>query len=273
MSNILKDEKQEQVIRGLLEGSSVRSVERMTGIHRDTIIRLMVRVGQGSKKLLDAKMRDLKSERIQVDEVWGYVGKKQRHLRAGDDELLGDTWTFVALDADTKIVPTFLVGKRTQKNATTFLTDLASRLDSRVQLSSDQLAAYVNSVYAAFGPEVDYGQIVKSYEAEPVGAGRYSPPKVVSVDRRRVWGSPDPKHISTSHVERQNLTMRMNIRRLTRLTNAFSKKFENLEAAVALHFAFYNFCRPHQTIKVTPAVKAGIERYKWSIGKLLENTL
>src|SRR5215216_6677554 len=180
MANVLKKEKQEQVIKCLIEGSSIRSTERLTGVHRDTIMRLMVRAGDGSKKLMDEKLQNLHLQQIQMDEIWGYVGKKQRHVSEEDDNSqVGDLWAFVAIDADTKLVPSFLVGKRTRESAETFLFDLASRLDSRVQLSADQLPAYVEAVWKAFGWDANFGQVVKSYEAEPTGSGRYSPPKVV----------------------------------------------------------------------------------------------
>ena len=274
MANILKREKQEQAIRCLVEGNSVRSTERITGVHRDTIIRLLLRVGKGAEALMDERMRNLTCERLQLDEIWGFVGKKQRHLTESDDpNQTGDFWTFVAIDADTKLMPAFRIGKRDRETAVAFTKDLASRVSGRVQISSDALRAYVDAVSLAFGPDVDYGQIVKSYEAEPIGPGRYSPPNVVAVDRSRIWGNPDPAHISTSYVERQNLTMRMNIRRLTRLTNGFSKKVENLQAAVALHFAYYNFVRFHRSLPSTPAVRAGVADWPWKIGNLLDMTL
>lgn len=172
-----------------------------------------------------------------------------------------------------KTQPHFLVGKRTQANVHAFISDLASRLDNRIQLSSDKFATYVNAIWEAFGPNVDYGQIVKSYESEPIGPGRYSPPQVVDIDKRSVWGKPNYKRISTSYVERQNLTMRMSIRRLTRLTNAFSKKMGNLEAAVSLWFAYYNFVRPHRSLKTVPAVKAGVINRRWKLNQLLNYTL
>lgn len=269
--NVLKPQKKESVISALVEGNSIRSTERMTGVHRDTIMRLLARVGAGCERLLDQTMRDLACERVQVDEIWNFVGKKQRHLTDRDNPLVtGDMWTFVALDADTKLVPCYRVGKRTSAMTRAFIADLSGRLTNRVQLSSDALSFYVDATEAAFGQDVDYGQIVKSYEAEPIGPGRYSPPHVVSADRIPMSGNPDWRHISTSYIERQNLTMRMSMRRFTRLTNAFSKKIDNLKAAVALHFAHYNFVRIHRSIKVAPAMAAGISDSLWTLSELLE---
>lgn len=269
--NILRQGKQEAAIAALVEGASIRSVERMTGIHRDTIMRLMVRIGQGCENLMDSYMHSLKCQIIQVDELWCYVGKKQRHLKETDNlEEFGDQWVFVALDAETKLIPSYLVGKRTATNAQAFLADLSQRIENRFQLSSDCLPIYVDAVELAFGAGVDYGQVLKTYEAEPIGPGRYSPPKVIRADRIIISGSPKLSKVSTSYVERQNLTMRMQMRRFTRLTNAFSKKLENLKAAVALHFAHYNFVRVHQTLKVTPAMEAGVTNRLWTIAELLE---
>ena len=199
-----------------------------------------------------------------------FPASRSRLTRSGLTRRFGDFWTFVALDPESKIVPAFRVGKRDLATATAFMDDVASRLANRVQLSSDALAAYVEATEHAFGPCVDYGQIVKSYEAEPIGPGRYSPPHVTSTHRRAIVGQPAPDKICTSHIERQNLTMRMNMRRFTRLTNAFSKKVENLRAAVALHFAHYNFVRVHQTLRVTPAMEAGVANSLWSIGRLVD---
>ena len=271
--NKIKSQKKEAVISALVEGNSIRSIERMTGVHRDTIMRLLVSVGNGCERLLDQSMRDLSCQRIQVNEIWSFVGKKERHVTERDNPLAtGDIWTFVAVDADTKLVPCYRVGKRTLAHAKAFLGDLSGRLSNRVQLSSDALNAYVEAAEAAFGNGVDYGQIVKTYEAEPIGAGRYSPPHVVAVDRRAVSGRPTWNHISTSYIERQNLTMRMSMRRFTRLTNAFSKKLDNLKSAVALHFAYYNFVRIHRSLRVTPAMAAGVSDRLWSIPELLEAT-
>ncbi len=267
--NVLSKEKQEIAIAALVEGASIRSVERMTGIHRDTIMRLMVRVGQNCERLLDEAMRGLSCRYIELDEIWCYVGKKQRHLKKTDDHNeLGDQWVFVAIDADSKLIPSYKIGKRDLPTAYDFLADLSERVTGRVQLASDSLAAYVEAVEMSFGANVDYGQVVKTYEAEPIGPGRYSPPKVIAADRLIITGQPQIDRISTSYVERNNLTMRMQMRRFTRLTNAFSKKLENLKAAVALHFAHYNFCRIHSSLRVTPAMKAGIADHVWEIGGL-----
>jgi IS1 family transposase len=271
--NRLNLSRRTQIISCLVEGNSIRSTERMTDTHRDTVMRLLVEVGEGCKALLDTEMRDLTCQRIQIDEIWAYVAKKQRHLTPQDDRSqVGDQWTFVALDPDTKLIPTFRVGKRDLGSATAFLSDLSERLTNRIQLSSDALAAYVEATEEAFGDAVDYGRAVKFYEADPIGPGRYSPPKVVRQEKDVVTGRPDQAHISTSLVERQNLTMRMSIRRFTRLTNAFSKKVENHRAAVALHFAHYNFVGLHRTIECTPAMAAGVSKHLWSVEELVERT-
>jgi IS1 family transposase len=262
-----------QIINCLVEGNSIRSTERMTGTHRDTICRLLVDVGDGCAQLMDEQMRELPCRRIQVDEIWAYVGKKQAHLAPSDDRSrLGDQWTFVALDPETKLIPSYRVGKRDGENAVAFMNDLSERLANRVQISSDALAAYANAVEHAFGADVDYGQELKFYDAEPIGPGRYSPPKVASRQRTVIAGNPDQAHISTSLVERQNLTMRMSMRRFTRLTNAFSKKVENLRAAVSLHFAHYNLVRGHRTLRVTPAMEAGVSDRLWTLDELIERT-
>ena len=262
-----------QIINALVEGNSIRSTERMTDTHRDTIMRLMVEVGDGCAKLMDEQMRDLSCKRIQVDEIWSFVQKKQRQVAEGDDKSrVGDQWTFVALDPDTKLIPAWRVGKRDLHTATAFMTDLSERLANRVQLSSDALAAYVDATEQAFGADVDYGQAVKFYDATPAGPGRYSPPKVTYSERTAINGKPDFAHISTSLVERQNLTMRMSMRRFTRLTNAFSKKVENLQAAVNLHFAHYNMVRVHSAIRCTPAMEAGVSRHVWNLSELVALT-
>ena len=262
-----------QVISALVEGNSIRSTERMTDTHRDTIMRLMVEVGTGCAALHNETMRDLDCQRIQCDEIWTFCRMKQARLpRFTDRTKIGDQWTFVAIDPDTKLVPSYRVGKRTRETAVAFMTDLSERLSNRVQISSDSLRTYVDAVEQAFGADVDYGQIVKFYDAEPIGPGRYAPPRVTGVERTVIAGSPDQAHISTSHIERQNLTMRMSMRRFTRLTNAFSKKLENLQAAVSLHFAHYNLVRLHKTLRVTPAMAANVTDRVWSLEELVDRT-
>lgn len=267
--NRIRTEQQVAVVRALSEGSSVRSTERMTGVHRDTILRFVNRLADGCARALDQSMRNLPCARVQCDEIWGFIGKKQRHLTENDSATMGDVWTFVAMDADTKLVPAYRVGKRTAAETRAFVADLSTRMANRVQLSTDGLSLYVEAVEQAFGGQIDYGTLVKSYEAEPIGPGRYSPPKVVAVERTALVGDPDPDHISTSYIERQNLTMRMGLRRLTRLTNAFSKKLENFKAAVAVHFTYYNFVRIHRSLRVTPAMAAGVCPRVWSMEDLV----
>jgi IS1 family transposase len=271
MANILRTEKQLAVLSALVEGCSVRSTERLTGVHRDTICRLLVTVGTGCASLLDEKMVNLDCQRLEMDELWSFVAKKQRSVTKVDNQkLVGDQWTYVAIDADTKLIPTFLVGKRESQNTNAFVADVAARMRNRVQISTDGLRQYIEAVHIAFGETVDYAMIVKEYEAEAVGPGRYSPPRVSATEKIPVFGSPAAEAVSTSFVERQNLTMRMGMRRFTRLTNGFSKKLENHVAAVSLHVAHYNFVRQHRTLRVSPAVAAGVETKMWSMGELLE---
>ena len=274
MANILKREKQVAIIAALAEGSSIRSIERMTDVHRDTIMRLGVRIGQGCMRVMDEKMRDLTCYDLQLDEIWGFIGKKQRRIDPRNNpERHGDVWTFCAIDSDSKAVPTFRVGNRDRATATAFVGDLSGRLRNRVQISTDGLAAYVEAVEVGFGAGVDYGQIVKTYESEADSTHperRYSPPTVVSVAKYRIAGRPDPERISTSYVERLNASTRLHMRRLSRLTLAFSRKFENFEAAVGLHFAAYNFVKRHRSIRMTPAMALGIERDFWSYEELVE---
>ncbi len=273
MANTLTKDKQISAIAALAEGSSIRSIERMTGIHRDTIMRLGVKVGQGCARLLDQKMRNLNCKRVQVDEVWSYVGKHDRFIQPEDDASLGSVWTFCAIDSDSKIVPSYMIGKRNSATANAFMADLASRLRNRIDLSSDALAAYSEAVELAFGADVDYSQVVKSYvsaEGAYSPERKYSAPDFVSLSKYVVNGDPDLVRANTSHVERLNATTRLHMKRMNRLTLAFSKKLENFEAAVALHFASYNFVRRHASLRMTPAMAAGIERNFWSWGELLE---
>lgn len=271
MANNLPSEKKVMAVSMLCEGSSIRSIERVTGVHRDTVMRLGARVGEACAKIQDEKMRNIQSAEIQIDEIWGFIGKKKRQTTAWESGV-GDVWTFIALDAHSKLIPAFKVGQRTMLHAKDFLRDLASRLANRIQLSSDGLAAYRETVQGVFG-EVDYGQLVKTFSVVNLNqgaAGRYSPAEVIKTQKTVVTGMPDISRITTSHVEKQNHTLRMHCRRLTRLTNAFSKKLENFEAAVALNFAYYNFCKRHITVKTTPACAAGIENTEWTVGELVE---
>ena len=264
----LNDGQKIRVISALVEGNSIRSVERMTEIHRDTIMRLLLRVGDRCGQILNERMRRLPCRVVQVDEIWTYVGKKERRVTAGDNPLeVGDQYVFVAMDSETKIVPSFRVGKRNAANTWYFMQDLETRFASRVQLTTDGFRPYLNAVEDAFGVNVDYAMLVKIYGKD--GAEPYAPAQIVNALPIPVMGNPNPRLISTSHIERQNLTMRMQLRRFTRLTNAFSKKVENLKAALALHFAWYNFCRIHSSLRVTPAMAAGISADVWPLQHLL----
>jgi transposase-like protein/IS1 family transposase len=269
----VSEDKAALAIQLLIEGNSIRSTERITKLDRNTIMRVLILAGQRCEKLMDAKMRELPCRRIQCDEIWTYVGKKARHVRKDDPAELGDQWIFVALDADTKLVPSFIVGKRSSANTQAFMRDLRSRIaDHRIQLTTDAYIFCRKAVEESFGGDADFAQLTKlfgDYGQHDGPDARYSPPKITEVISKIRSGSPDPRHISTSFVERQNLTMRMQIRRLTRLTNAFSKKLVNLKAAIALHFAYYNFCRIHQTLRVTSAMEAGLTDHVWTIEELI----
>ena len=272
MANTLSKDKQVAIVSALAEGSSIRSIERITGVHRDTIMRLGVRVGQGCAKVLDAKMRDLSCEHLQLDEIWGFIGKKQRNTLVDDSPELGDVWTFCAIDAETKIVPAFKVGKRDHATANAFVSDLAGRLNRRVQISADGLKTYIEAIESAFGSGVDFAQVIKVYthDLSQHPERKYSAPDFVSNEKIAIMGHPDMDLACTSHIERVNGTTRQHMRRLSRLTLAFSKKFENFEATVALHFAYYNFVRRHSTLRCTPAMAAGVERGFWSVADLVE---
>ena len=274
MSNHLTRDKQIAVVSCLVNGCSIRATERITFVNRQTIGTLLTRMGDGCAALLDETMRDLPCERLEIDELWAFVGKKQRNVRQRDDVArVGDTWTYVAIDAETKLVPTFMVGKRDKATTDAFVGDLATRLRNRVQISTDGLRLYVAAISDAFGEDVDYATIVKTYEAEPTGPGRYSPPLVTGTEKTPIIGAPLSEHVSTSYVERKNLTVRTDVRRYTRLTNGFSKNYTNHVAATALHFASYNFVRRHSTLRVTPAMAAGVTEKMWSTGNLVEAAL
>jgi IS1 family transposase len=261
-------------IQLLLEGTSIRSTERITGLHRDTIIRLLIVAGERCMKVMDSKMHDLRCQKIQSDEIWTFVAKKDKHVQPDDPNEFGDAWVFVAIDADTKLIPAFTVGKRNRVTTEMFLQALDNTLafEHRFQLTTDGFHFYERGVENQFAGRADFAQLIKIYgdHGQHDAAGRYSPSPMIETIVKVRDGRPDPRHISTSYIERQNLTMRMAIRRFTRLTNAFSKKLDNLKLACALHFAYYNFCRIHRTLRVTPAMQAGIENHIWTIAELLK---
>jgi IS1 family transposase len=261
-------EKRAQILNCLVEGCSMRSTSRLTGAAKKTVERLLVAAGKACADYHDKIMRNLNCRLIQVDEIWAFCGCKEAHvpeLLRGSGEI-GDVWLWTALDADTKLIPAYYVGNRGKGAANWFVADLASRVNNRIQLTSDGHAAYPDAVERAFGYEIDYAMLIKQYEAKP--SGKYSPPVCIGVHKLTRCGQPDRDLISTSFVERSNLTWRMSNRRLTRLTNAFSKKLENHKHAIALSMMHYNFCRIHQTLRVTPAMEAGITDHVWSLEEL-----
>jgi IS1 family transposase len=272
MANELKTEKKAQAVSLLCEGTSIRAIERVTGIHRDTVMRLGVRMGEACAKIQGERFRNLLCNRIEVDEIWGFVGAKQKNARHAG--AYGDVWTFIGLDSETKLIPAWVVGKRDVYHSRCFIDDLASRMGKRIQLSSDALSSYADAVERGFGTEVDYGQISKTYALTLIKNApanvRYSPAEVVKTERTVIAGMPDVRSITTSHIEKQNHTLRMHCRRLTRLTNAFSKKLENFKAAIALNFAYYNLCKTHGAIRCTPAMAAGVEKSQWTVAELVE---
>jgi len=269
--NKLSTSKRTAVIAALVEGNSIRATARMTGVCKPTILRLLTEVGDACARFHDATVRSLKCKRVECDEIWQFCYAKQRNVPADKKGQFGygDVWTWTALDADTKLIVSYTVGGRDAGTAFEFMSDVASRIASRVQMTTDGFRKYVNAVEDAFGSDIDYATLTKIYGKERGDEARYSPANILSSRTEIIRGNPDPKYISTSYVERQNLTMRMHMRRFTRLTNAFSKKVENHSAAVALHFTFYNFCRVHQTLRVTPAMQAGLADHVWSIQEIV----
>jgi len=274
--NKLSLERRAQIVSALVEGNSVRSTCRMTGAAKGTVIRLLSDIGTACKQYQDRHLRNLTCQRLQLDEIWGFVYAKEKNVPENKQGRFGygDVWTWIAIDADTKLIPSWLVGLRNADYAHAFINDLKSRLANRVQITTDGQKMYLWAIEDAFGSEVDYGVLVKLYGAELDDDRRYSPAKCISAEPHVVYGNPDKSKISTSFIERQNLTMRMNMRRFTRLTNAFSKKIENLEYAVALHFMYYNFARPHKTLANpyprTPAMAAGITNRIWTIEDIVK---
>jgi IS1 family transposase len=275
--NRLSRERRSHVLRALVEGTSIRATCRMTGTAKGTVLSLLEDAGAACLDYQDRTLRNLPCRRLQCDEIWSFCHSKQKNVpeeHAGEFGY-GDVWTWTAIDSDTKLVPSFAVGTRDADAANTFMLDLASRLRGRVQLTTDGHKPYIEAVEGAFGANIDYAMLTKVYGQTPESERRYSPAECIGSDIRFINGNPDPKHVSTSHVERQNLTMRMQMRRFTRLTNAFSKKVENLEHAVALHFMHYNFCRPHLTLQrrnlafPTPAMAAGVADHVWSVDEIV----
>jgi len=264
--NRLPFSKQVAVVTALVEGNSIRATGRMTGVAKGTILTLLEDIGQACADFHDRTVRNVRARRVQCDEIWQFCYAKQRnvpeHLRGQFG--YGDTWTWTAIDADSKLLVSYLVSTRDAGSAHHFMLDLASRLANRVQMTTDGLRVYLEAVEGAFGCDIDYATLVKIYGASQEEI-RYSPPGFVGAMAATITGRPDPRHISTSYSERQNLTMRMQMRRFTRLTNGFSKKVDNLRHAVALYAVHYNFCRVHQTLRVTPAMEAGLATRIWDV--------
>lgn len=269
--NTLKPDKQKQIVAALAEGNSIRATCRMTGTAKGTVIKLLVKLGKACAEYQDKAFKNLSCQRLQCDEIWAFCYAKEKNVpKALKGKFgYGDVWTFTALDADSKLVPSWYVGSRNLQDATIFMKDLASRLKNRVQLTTDGHKMYLDAVEDAFGGEIDFSQLIKIYGNTPESEVRYSPAECTGIEINKIQGNPDSDHISTSYVERQNLTMRMNMRRFTRLTNGFSKKVENLACAVALHFMHYNFCRVHKTLRVTPAMEAKVTDHIWEIDEIL----
>jgi len=267
--NQLSIEKRSQIIGCLVEGMSIRATVRLTGASKNTTTKLLVDVGRACQEYQDKAFRNLSCKRLQCDEIWSFCYAKEKNVPKELKGVLGygDVWTWTAICADTKIVPSWLVANRSAAAGIIFMEDLAARLKNRVQLTTDGHKVYIEAVENAFGPDIDYAMIIKLFgntdQATP--ERKYSPAECSGQKIIKINGNPDTAHVSTSFAERQNLTMRMSMRRFTRLTNAFSKKIENLSAAVALHFMYYNFCRIHQTLRVTPAMEAGIADHAWTL--------
>ena len=268
----LKRAQRVAVVAALVEGNSLRSTVRMTDVSMPTVLKLLADLGAVCARYQDEALRNLPCKRVQADEVWSFVAAKAKNVPADKRGVFGygDVWTWVALDADTKLVPSWRVGPRDLATAYDFMHDLAGRLKNRVQLTTDGFKVYLEAVESAFYPNVDYAMLQKVYGADPEPQRRYSPAKVLHTNTEVIIGSPNPKHVSTSYIERQNLTMRMSMRRFTRLTNAFSKKLENHVASIALYYMHYNFCRVHKTLRVTPAMEAGVSNHVWSLDEVVE---
>jgi IS1 family transposase len=269
--NKLSRDKRVHIISLLTEGVSLRAITRITGVSINTVTKLLVDAGRACDEFQSLAFRNLTCRRIQVDEIWAFCYAKQRNVETAKaaPEVAGDIWTWTAIDADTKLVPSWLVGDRSGETAKVFISDLASRLLTRVQLTSDGHKSYLQAVEQAFGGDIDYAMLVKHYGEAPEPVGRYSPGICTGIAKEAITGDPDPNYVSTSYAERSNLTMRMHMRRFTRLTNAFSKKVENHAYSVALHFMAYNFVRVHGSLRCSPAMAAGVSQRLWDIGDIV----
>lgn len=269
--NKLTNERRTQVIKQLCEGASIRSTVRLTGAAKNTVVKLLAEIGTACIKYQDSALRNLPCKRVQCDEIWSFCYPKDKNV---PQDLrgkfgFGDVWTWTAIDSESKLIASWVVGTRDAGTAHEFMQDLAGRLSSRVQLTTDGHRAYLSAVEDAFGSNVDYAMLVKLYGNDRETEARYSPAECIGTRTAEISGSPKREHISTSHVERHNLTMRMSMRRFARLTNAFSKKLENHVAALALYFMYYNFCRVHQTLRITPAMEAGVSDHVWSVEEIV----
>ena len=269
--NKLRKDKQIQVVSALVEGNSIRATVRMTGVAKNTIVNLLADLGKACAEYQDKVFKNLPCKHIQCDEIWSFCYAKEKNVPEAKKDKFGyeDVWTFTAICVDTKLVPSWFIGNRDLESATIFLKDFAGRLANRIQLTTDGHKMYLDAVESAFGSDIDFSQLIKIYGQTSEGQKRYSPPACIGTIKQKINGDPEIEKISTSYVERQNFTMRMNMRRFTRLTNAFSKKVENLSYAVALHFMYYNFCLIHQTLRVNPAMEAKITDHLWSIEEIL----
>jgi len=269
--NRLDQSKRTAVVRCLVEGNSIRSTVRITGVAKNTVAKLLAELGCACASYHHRNVRGLKVKRLQADEIWSFVGAKKKNVKLEQKvQGWGDVWTWVGIDADTKLVVSYLLGDRGSDSAFAFILDCAERIVGRPQITTDALSVYPDAVEEVFGSKVDYAQLHKIYSAPTQDDfRRYSPARCIGCDMKTVQGNPDPKHVSTSYVERSNLTMRMSMRRFTRLTNAFSKKLDNHGHAVAVYFMYYNFCRVHQTLRVTPAMEAGLSDHVWEIDEMV----
>jgi IS1 family transposase len=268
--NKLSRERRAQILGMMVEGNSIRAIVRMTGVSKNTVVKLLEDAGEACLDYHDRYVRGVAAKRVQCDEIWSFAWCKQKNVAKAKrkDRAHGDVWTWVAMDAETKMAISYLVGARDTEYAMALMDDLRQRVTTRMQLTTDGHSPYLQAVEDSFGADIDYAMLVKMYgvpPAEAEAARRYSPSECIGTQRRKVAGNPDPMHISTSYVERQNLTMRMGIRRFTRLTKAFSKKVENHAHSVAIHFMHYNFVRIHQTLRITPAMAAGVSKTLWSL--------